>query len=96
MTEAQDRKIERIKANFLRHSAHGSNDWEFKTVNVDDHSPLVFLYLVSGMTNDDGTPAAIYVRMRAHFAIGKKGGVKVLSMESGMTPVKKKHQHLYF
>jgi len=89
--------VERITKNFLSNTSYGDKTgYEIKKNEVKDENGLVFLYLVTGMKNDDGTMAAIFCRVRGHFMITKRGKVEVLSMESGTNKILKKHHRLYW
>lgn len=94
MTSSQAKRIEHLKESFFRRAATDPNLYEFKMVSIDDREDggLVFVALEVGRIGDETTLMSLY-RTRGHFAIGIKGGVRVLSLTYGLSSeVKKKYQ----
>jgi hypothetical protein len=87
MTPAQQKALDRIKAEIVRQKSNGKPETsEFKKFEVTDgaDTPLVFLVTEYGMKGDEGTMAALMCRDYRHFMIGKRGGVELLSLVSNL------------
>ena len=41
----------------------------------------IFVYIVTGMRNDDGTMASVFCRKKRHLCIGPRGGISASSMD---------------
>jgi hypothetical protein len=71
MTKAQERAIEKMKRS-MENSLTKSE--EVKEWTITEHEQFVSVVAVTGVKNDEGT-YAFYVRNRAQFFIGKRGGI---------------------
>jgi hypothetical protein len=86
MTPQQTRAIERIKAMIVAKHAHGgAGAHEFKRFEIDDNGgALVFLTTEYGPKCDEGSLAALVCRDRRLFAIGRRGGVRLLMLDGNL------------
>jgi hypothetical protein len=87
VNKAQAKTVEALRAALVRHKSNGEPEkHEFKTFEVSngEHSALVFVTAEYGMKNDEGTMAALICRDNRHFMIGKRGGVKLLSLSANL------------
>lgn len=71
MTKAQERAIEKMKRS-MENSLTKSE--EVKEWTITENEYFVSVVAVTGVKNDEGT-YAFYARNRAHFFIGKRGGI---------------------
>jgi hypothetical protein len=92
MNLTQLEKIYRLKESFLKRSATDIETYEFKNVEVlESNAGTVFVILEVGRIGDENTLMSLY-RTSGNFAIGPKGGVRVLSLSHGLSgEVEKKY-----
>jgi hypothetical protein len=57
---------------------------EIKISEIDDKNYFVSFSIEVGMPNDEGTAASLICRDRRHFFIGKRGGIKLVSVSQSM------------
>lgn len=87
MNKAQTKAVEAIKARIVAMKSHGGADkYEFKTFETSDpaDTALVFLVTEYGNIGDENDMRSLMCRDRRHFAIGKRGGVKLLSLDTNL------------
>lgn len=87
MTKAQQKAIDAIKADIVRLKSHGRPDeHEFKkfVITESQGTRLVFLIAEYGLIGDEADGRRLLFRDRRHFAIGARGGVKLLSLSANL------------
>jgi hypothetical protein len=60
----------------------GGNEVKFS--NIEDKKYFISFVIETGMPNDEGTAASLICRDRRHFFIGKRGGIKLVSVSQSM------------
>lgn len=91
MTDTQEKIIELLKIDILKHDGLGQEDYEYKEFKiVDGDTKLVFLLTEVGHIGDEGTMASIFCRTRRHIAIGPKGKIQLLNGADQRTYLTKK------
>lgn len=83
MNAKQTQMIEKIKSLMLsKESLGGLANVEIKSQDVTENEHFVSFSITVGRLDDENTMASIFCRDYRHFFIGKKGGVKLISVSN--------------
>ena len=83
MNAKQTQMIEKIKSLMLaKESLGGLANVEIKSQDLSENEYFVSFSITVGRLDDENTMASVYCRDYRHFFIGKKGGVKLVSVDN--------------
>ena len=79
MTQAQINAVTRIQQYcFGRVPEEKRDTYEVKKLRVEEWPKSVFVFVVFGKKDDEGTLASVFARSRGMFRVGPRGAIKAL------------------